>query len=150
MERTLDRWMSFAIRWACSGGALASIVLALTITQATPQDGRPCGSHAPINTLRETWEALYACWQPPAGSQGMEITLVFSLRRDGTLIGKPRATWSRLSGNSNDQRAFVASVLNALDQALPLPLTDAMGGAVAGRPLALRFSVAGGGPIRSL
>jgi hypothetical protein len=147
---TSDGAISSATRRSLLIGALAMVGVALPLAAAAPQGSRPCGSGEPINTLRETWEALYACWQPPAGSQGMEITLMFSLRRDGTLIGKPRATWSKLSGSTNEQRAFVASVLTALEQALPLPLTDAMGGAVAGRPLALRFSVAGGGPIRSL
>ncbi len=47
----------------------------------------------------------------------MEITLLFSLRRDGTLIGRPRATWSKLAGDEETQRAFVASVLEALDRA---------------------------------
>lgn len=130
--------------------SIAAVGLAVEVAPATSQGGRPCGSREPVDTLRETGEALYACWEPPAGSEGMEITLLFSLRRDGTLIGRPRATWSKLSGNSSQQRTFVASVLTALDRALPLPLTDGMGGAVAGRPLTLRFSVAGGGPIRSL
>jgi len=129
---------------------IAAVGVAFAIAPASPQSDRPCGSREPVDTLRQAWQALYACWKPPAGSEGMEITLLFSLRRDGTLIGKPRATWSKLSGNSNEQRAFVASVLTALDHALPLPLTEGMGGAVAGRPLALRFSVGGGGPIRSL
>lgn len=150
MDRTFERLASSVPRRLLASIALAALVLGSSVTTGTAQGGRACRSPDPINTLRETWEALYACWQPPTGSQGMEITLVFSLRRDGTLIGKPRATWSKLSGSSDDQRAFVASVLSALSEALPLPLTDAMGGAVAGRPLALRFSVAGGGPIRSL
>jgi hypothetical protein len=114
--------------------SIAALGLALANAPASPQGARPCGSLEPINTLRQAWEALYACWEPPASSEGMEITLLFSLRRDGTLIGRPRATWS----------------ITALDRALPLPLTDGMGGAVAGRPLTLRFSVTGGGPIRSL
>lgn len=129
---------------------IAAVGIALGIAEASSQGDRPCGSREPVDTLRQTWTALYACWEPPAGSEGMEITLLFSLRRDGTLIGKPRATWSKLTGSSNQQRAFVASVLTALDRALPLPLTDGMGGAIAGRPLTLRFSIAGGGPIRSL
>lgn len=142
--------------WACPV-LPATLIVSVVAFSATPggiivapEGDRTCASSAPVNTLRETWEALYACWRPPAGSEDMEITLMFSLRRDGTLIGQPRATWSRLSGSSDEQRAFVASVLAALNRALPLPFTDAMGGAVAGRPLALRFSVGGGGPIRSL
>ncbi|SFK15698.1 hypothetical protein SAMN04488498_10341 [Mesorhizobium albiziae] len=70
----------------------------------------------------------------------MEITLVFSLRRDGTLIGKPKVTWTKLAGDTVLQRAFVQSVLAALDKALPLPFTDSMGNAIAGRPFALRFA----------
>lgn len=101
---------------------------------------RACGSSEPANTLKELWTALYACWQPPPGSVGMEITLTFSLRRDGSLIGEPRATWSKLSGSPDQQRAFVASVLSALEQQLPLKLTDGLGGAIAGRPFALRFA----------
>jgi hypothetical protein len=114
--------------------------LLLSASYAAAQE-RECGSQEPINTIQEMWPALYACWQPPAGSEGMDITLVFSLRRDGTLIGKPRVTWSRLAGTEEEQRAFVASVIEALDKALPLPFTDSMGGAIAGRPLAPRFSV---------
>ena len=73
----------------------------------------------------------------------MSITLRFSLRRDGNLIGKPVATYSHLSGDDFRKRVFVASVIEALDQVVPLPLTDSMGAAIAGRPLALLFTTAG-------
>jgi len=89
--------------------------------------------------------AIYACWEPPLGTSGMSITLQFSLRRQGTLIGKPRATYSKLSGDEALNRAFVASILKALDKALPLPLTYGMGGAIAGRMLAQRFTAISGG-----
>lgn len=119
--------------------AAAALGLALTAADASAGD-RPCGSREPINTLNQMWGALYACWQPPPGSEGMEITLTFSLRRDGSLFGKPRASWSKLSGTTEQQHVFVASVLAALERALPLPLTDSMGGAIAGNPLAMRFA----------
>lgn len=35
--------------------------------------------------------------------------------------------------------AFVASVFSALDRALPIPLTEAMGNVTAGRPMTMRF-----------
>lgn len=100
---------------------------------------RSCGSTEPVDNIDEMFDALYACWKIPPDSAGMEITLIFSLRRDGTLIGKPRVTWSRLVGSQERQRAFVASVLTAIEQALPVPFTDRMGGAIAGRPLVPRF-----------
>ncbi|WP_246135864.1 hypothetical protein [Mesorhizobium intechi] len=72
----------------------------------------------------------------------MSLTLQFSLRRNGTLIGKPRATYSDLGTDPQLGRAFVASILKALDDALPLPFSDSMGGAIAGRMLAPRFTAA--------
>jgi hypothetical protein len=117
-------------------------MLGSSLTNAVAQEPR-CGNRKAINSLNEMWSALYACWQPPAGSNGMTITLRFSLRRDGTLIGKPVATYSNLSGDDFRKRVFVASVIEALDKVVPLPLTDSMGGAIAGRPLTLLFTSAG-------
>lgn len=73
----------------------------------------------------------------------MAITLVFSIRRDGSLIGKPQLTYSKSTGDETLKRAFFASVLEALNQSLPLPITDSFGGAIAGRPLALLFRAGG-------
>ncbi|TIO71994.1 MAG: TonB C-terminal domain-containing protein, partial [Mesorhizobium sp.] len=92
--------------------------------------------------IAEMSAAIYACWRPPRGTAGLSLTLRFSLRRDGTLIGKPRATFSVLGSNDALNRAFVASVLEALDKALPLPFTESMGEAIAGRILSPRFTVA--------
>ncbi len=132
------------------GGAAAILVAAflacLVVAGAAHAGGRACGSRAAVSTIDEMFDALFACWRAPADSMGMEITLLFSLRRDGTLIGKPRATWSKLTGDEETQRAFVASVLEALDQVLPMPFAASMGGAVAGRPLAIRFVVPGKDP----
>jgi hypothetical protein len=104
---------------------------------------RACASREPINTIKDMWPALYACWTPPAGSEGMALTLVFSIRRDGSLIGRPKLTYSTPAGSENLKRAFFASVLEALDQSLPLPITESFGGAIAGRPLALLFRAGG-------
>lgn len=108
-----------------------------------PRKSESVAAGKQIDSLNEMWSALYACWQPPADSNGMSITLRFSLRRDGSLIGKPVATYSNLSGDDFRKRVFVASVIEALDQVVPLPLTDSMGAAIAGRPLALLFTTAG-------
>jgi len=104
---------------------------------------RACGSREPINIIKDMWPALYACWTPPPGSTGFALTLVFSIRRDGSLIGKPQLTYSKSNGDEILKRAFFASVLEALNQSLPLPVTDSFGGAIAGRPLALLFRADG-------
>jgi hypothetical protein len=134
------RYILFIFNWRKFGlSVLVCITLSSSLTNASAQTST-CGNRQAINSLDEMWSALYACWQPPADSNGMAITLRFSLRRDGTLIGKPVATYSKLSGNDFKKRVFVASVIEALDKVVPLPLTDSMGGAIAGRPLALLFT----------
>jgi hypothetical protein len=121
-------------------GAVLLMVTALANPGATRAQERACGSSALVTTIREMFSAIYACWTPPPGTAGLSITLQFSLRRQGTLIGRPRATYSNLGVDEALNRAFVASILKALDKALPLPLSDSMGGAIAGRMLAPRFT----------
>jgi hypothetical protein len=48
---------------------------------------------APANTLRELYTALGECVKVPGGLPGSEITVVFSLKRDGSLLGKPSTFW---------------------------------------------------------
>ncbi|MGN6451226.1 MAG: hypothetical protein ACTHLK_22065 [Brucella intermedia] len=119
--------------------ALSTIALTLMISAASASD-RICNSPAPVNSIQEMYDAIFACWQPPAGTAGMSMTLRFSLRRDGTLIGEPRVTYKgKISGNQAS-KAFEASIYEALHKALPVPFTQGMGGAVAGRPIALLFT----------
>jgi len=127
-------------RFAILAAALA-VVLFANCSEAMSQ-GRPCRSPDRIDTIKEMSDAIYACWKPPPGTAGMSLTLRFSLRRDGTLIGKPRATYSNLGADAQLSRAFVASILKALDDALPLPFSDSMGRAIAGRMLSPRFTAA--------
>ncbi|MDQ0469680.1 hypothetical protein [Labrys wisconsinensis] len=95
----------------------------------------------PADTLQQLGRALELCLGGTRGLQGSEITVVFSLRRDGSLLGKPRVSYSRLPGDLGDQKRFVASVAQALDGCLPVPITDALGGAIAGRPFAIRLVI---------
>lgn len=104
----------------------------------------PASAQVPADTLRALGPALTACWRPPPGSEGSEITIRFSLRRDGSLLGQPRITYSRLSGDAETQRAFVAAALGGLAACLPARITDGLGGTIAGRPLTIRFGARSG------
>lgn len=117
--------------WARMSGLL--LVLALTSTPAEAE---------PANTLSELWRALGACTvvrDAPAAAAGSEVTVLFSLKRDGSLLGKPQITHSRLLGDAAAQQAFMAGALTAVARCLPLPVTDGLGGAIAGRPFRLRL-----------
>lgn len=96
----------------------------------------------PANTLHDLWEALGACArhaQVAREAAGSEITVLFTLKRDGSLQGKPRITYARLVGASDQQRAFIAASLSAIAGCFPIPITDGLGGAMAGRPIRFRI-----------
>jgi hypothetical protein len=94
---------------------------------------------APANTLTDLWRELSACIKAPRDSAGSELTIVFALKRDGSLLGKPRITHSHLLGDVDVQKAFVVDAIGAFAMCLPVNITDGLGGAIAGRPLSLRI-----------
>jgi hypothetical protein len=94
---------------------------------------------APANSLRELSSGLSACVKAPGASAGSELTIVFALKRDGSLLGKPRIAHARLTGDPAAQRAFVADAIAAFAKCLPVNITDDLGGAIAGRLLVIRI-----------
>lgn len=121
---------------------LLAIVTILMISTADAGTRR-CNSSTPVNSIDEMFDALFACWEPPAGTAGMSMTLRFSLRSNGTLIGEPRVTYKGKLNGDERSKAFEVSILDALQQALPVPFTKTMAGAIAGRPMALLFQSGG-------
>ena len=112
-----------------------AIFAALAFLAANPIGARA----APANTLTELWRALSACISLPPDSADSEITVVFTLRRDGSLLGKPRISHSHLVGDAEAQKTFVADAIQGVARCLPVEITDALGGAIAGRPIAFRI-----------
>ena len=64
---------------------------------------------------------------------------MLSLKRDGALLGKPRISYSKLPGDPEAERRFGETVERALDHCFPMSITDALGGAIAGRPFSFRI-----------
>jgi len=123
------------IRWSqVVGATLAFAALATGVAAQAPQ--------TPVNTLSELMAALRACWVPPPLDQsraGMQITVQVSFRRNGELLGQPRITFES-SGASDDERlAYRIAVAKMLKRCTPVPVTEALGNALAGRPLTIRF-----------
>jgi hypothetical protein len=110
------------------------IIASLAFLAASPIEARS----APANTLPDLWRELSACVKGPGDSAGSELTIIFALKRDGSLLGKPRITHSHLLGD-DAQNAFVAGAIGGLAKCLPISITDDLGGAVAGRPLSIRI-----------
>ena len=117
-----------------TGGALALAALA---SDAVAEPGP-----SPLNTMKDMGAALQACWVPPPIDQsrpGMQITVQMSFKRNGELLGQPRITFETAGASDDERLAYRLAVAEMLKRCSPLPFTDALGNAVAGRPFTMRF-----------
>ncbi|WP_112664197.1 cell envelope integrity protein TolA [Microvirga flavescens] len=95
-----------------------------------------------IDTLNDVFRVIQSCWRPPrnSGFSGQEITVLLSFKRNGELLGKPRITFYKSGGDADQRDAFQRSVLEAFARCTPLPVTEKLGSAIAGRPFTFRFA----------
>jgi len=96
----------------------------------------------PLDSIREIYAALRACWRPPPKDEarhGMEYTIRFAFRRDGQITAPPRRTYSSHEAPDDVRDTYRDAVDAALKRCTPLHFTNGMAGAVAGRPIAIRF-----------
>jgi hypothetical protein len=94
-----------------------------------------------INRIRDVFAAIQSCWRPPAGSgySGQEITLRMSFKRNGEVLGQPKITYYRAGTQADQREPFTRSVREAFVRCTPLPVTESLGSAIAGRIFIFRF-----------
>ncbi|RWM02753.1 MAG: hypothetical protein E5X80_27450 [Mesorhizobium sp.] len=95
---------------------------------------------ASLNTMNEVGAALQACWTPPANSGNASVTLSFSFKRDGTLIGPPKPTAIKVGGDDKARQAYVDAATAALRNCLPLSFSPALAQGIAGNVFTLQFN----------
>src|SRR6266567_2689392 len=96
---------------------------------------------AAIDNLKDVRAKLYSCWKPPPESHAhpIDITVVVSFNRSGEIMGHPRISYESEQADDNDRLVYRVAVMEALQRCTPMPFTDSMAGAVAGRPFAVQF-----------
>jgi hypothetical protein len=96
---------------------------------------------APVNTIQDIFQHLRTCWKPPPPSKArpIDITVVVSFNRAGNILGHPRITYESAEASDSDRLQYRIAVMEALQRCTPMPFTDAMAGAAAGRPFAIQF-----------
>jgi hypothetical protein len=94
-----------------------------------------------LDTIKDVYAKLYSCWRPPPASRAnpMDITVIVSFNREGAILGQPRITYESANAGDNDRMAYRIAVMETLQRCAPLPFTEGLGGAVAGRPFAVTF-----------
>jgi hypothetical protein len=111
----------------------AALALAVFVAGVTPL---PAAEDA-IGRPSDIGARLRRCWDPPLVRAAVTIRLSF--RTDGTIIGRPRLTYAH-GASADDEAALATSVLQALKSCTPLTFTPALGSAIAGRILTIRFN----------
>ena len=94
-----------------------------------------------LDTLKDIFVRLHSCWKAPPLSQAnpIDITVVVSFNREGAILGHPKITYESEQASDNDRLKYRTAVMETLQRCTPLPFTEGLGGAVAGRPLAVPF-----------
>jgi hypothetical protein len=113
--------------------AAALLLVSSTFAQAEPEQ---------VNTIRDVFARLRTCWKPPAPSRansGIDITVVVSFNRAGDILGHPKITYESEQATDNDRLMYRIAVMEALQRCTPMPFTESMAGAIAGRPFAVQF-----------
>jgi hypothetical protein len=112
------------------------------VAAAAQNDGNAPDDEHKLNTLSAMFAALRACWVPPPAAEsrhGMQMSVRLSFKRTGEIIGTPRVTYTSPNMPTDVRDAYYQSITAALDRCTPMPFTAGLGGALAGRPIAIRF-----------
>jgi hypothetical protein len=118
--------------------------LQLTIESVPPQEDvakyrRP--DHD-LDNIGDLFAALRACWTPPQADtarEGMQMTVRFSFKRSGDMIGPPRMTFATAGAPAEVRDTYFKAINASLNTCVPLKFTGGLGGALAGRPIAIRY-----------
>lgn len=117
--------------------------LQLTI-QSVPSEADRAKYQKPdhdLDTIGDLFAALRSCWSPPSDNlrEGMQMSVRFSFNKTGGLVGPPRLTFATPSVPAETRSTYLNAINSSLEACLPLKFTAGLGGALAGRPIAIRY-----------
>jgi hypothetical protein len=95
-----------------------------------------------LDTIGDLFAALRSCWSPPSPDDshaGMQMSVLFSFKRSGEIIAAPRVTYSTRDVPQQTRDLYRKAITASLDACVPLKFTAGLGGALAGRPIMIRY-----------
>jgi hypothetical protein len=118
--------------------------LQLTIETVPPEDekNRYVRPDHDLDSIADLFAELRSCWSPPpadSAQAGMQMTVRFSFKRDGGIIATPRLTFATEGASADVRDTYLKAINASLDACMPLKFTNGLGGALAGRPIAIRY-----------
>ena len=118
--------------------------LQLTV-ESKPSEGEAPRYQKPdhdLDNIGDLFAALRSCWTPPqtdSAKEGMQMTVRFSFKRSGDLIGPPRMTFATEGAPAEIRQTYLKAINDSIASCVPLKFTGNLGGALAGRPIAIRY-----------
>ena len=67
------------------------------------------------------------------------MSVRFSFKRSGGIIAAPRLTFATAGVAADTRTTYLKAINASLEACMPLKFTDNLGGALAGRPIAIRY-----------
>jgi hypothetical protein len=105
------------------------------------QDGiaQPTRRPPVLDTLKDIGLALGICWSahlPPIAQArpGMRVTVMLTFTKSGEILGEPRFTFVTQEASPETRALYQRVAVAAIDTCAPLPFSERLGNAVAGRP----------------
>jgi hypothetical protein len=95
-----------------------------------------------LDTIGDLFAELRSCWSPPPSDvsrEGMQMSVRFSFKRSGEMIGPPRITFATAGTPADTRQTYLKAINASLDACIPMKFTNGLGGALAGRPIAIRY-----------
>jgi hypothetical protein len=95
-----------------------------------------------LNTIGDLFAALRSCWSPPpadAAREGMQMSVLFSFRKSGSIIAPPRITFVTRGAPADARDTYLKTINASLSGCAPFKFTAGLGGAIAGRPIMIRY-----------
>jgi len=115
--------------------AAGSLTLCAFLAGTTAQ-----GVSAELKSVKDVGKTIEACWHPPADSKGSSVTLRFGFKRDGSLLGPPRATSVQAEGDEKARKALVDAAVKAVTDCTPLAFSPDLAKGMAGQIFAISFA----------
>jgi hypothetical protein len=116
--------------------------LQLTIDSAEWRRGERVDPDHKVDTIRDLFAALRGCWLAPDRDDerhDLQMSVRFAFKRTGEIIGEPRVTYATPGIGDDIRKTYRHAIDEALARCSPMPFSPGMGGAIAGRPIAIRF-----------
>jgi hypothetical protein len=122
------------------GGAELPNSLTLTITSREAAEAKAPAAGTPIDSISTLFDALRACWEPPSDAhKGVQMSVRFSFKRTGELMGPPRVTYTTPGTEQGVRDVYRNAITTSLGRCAPMPFSKKFGAAIAGNPLSIRY-----------